>query len=91
MIDDPKTLVSTQWLADHLRDPDLRVIDASWYLPAMGRNARAEYDAGHIPNARFFDIDDISDSRSALPHMAPPLKSSCHACAPWVWAMGIRW
>jgi thiosulfate/3-mercaptopyruvate sulfurtransferase len=72
MIDDPKTLVSTQWLADHLRDPDLRVIDASWYLPAMGRNARAEYDAGHIPNARFFDIDDISDSRSALPHMAPP-------------------
>ncbi len=72
MTDDPKTLVSTQWLADHMRDPDLRVIDASWYLPAMGRNARAEYDAGHIPNARFFDIDDISDSRSSLPHMAPP-------------------
>ena len=72
MTDDPKTLVSTQWLADHIRDPDLRVIDASWYLPAMGRNARAEYDAGHIPNARFFDIDDISDSRSSLPHMAPP-------------------
>lgn len=70
--DDPKTLVSTDWLAAHLRDPDLRVIDASWYLPSMGRNARAEFDAAHIPNARFFDLDEISDSRSALPHMAPP-------------------
>lgn len=72
MIDDPKTLVSTDWLADHLRDPDLRVIDASWYLPSMGRDAKAEYNAGHIPNARFFDLDEISDSRSSLPHMAPP-------------------
>lgn len=70
--DDPRTLVSTAWLAAHLRDPDLRVIDASWYLPAMGRDARAEYDAGHIPGARFFDIDAISDHRSDLPHMAPP-------------------
>lgn len=70
--DDPKTLVSTDWLAAHLSDPDLRIIDASWYLPAMGRNARAEYTAAHIPGARFFDIDDISDSRSTLPHMAPP-------------------
>lgn len=74
MSDDPKTLVSTQWLARHLKDPDLRVIDASWYLPEAGRDARAEYDAGHIPGARFFDIDDISDSRSELPHMAPPVE-----------------
>jgi thiosulfate/3-mercaptopyruvate sulfurtransferase len=72
--DDPKTLVSTQWLADHLKDPDLRVLDASWYLPDMGRNGRAEYDAGHIPGARFFDIDDVTDSASALPHMAPPIE-----------------
>lgn len=72
MSDDPKTLVSTDWLAAHLRDPDLRVIDASWYLPSMGRDAKAEYNAAHIPNARFFDIEDISDSRSPLPHMAPP-------------------
>lgn len=72
MSDDPKTLVSTDWLAAHLRDPDLRVIDASWYLPSMGRDARAEYNAAHIPNARFFDLEDISDSRSTLPHMAPP-------------------
>lgn len=70
--DDPKTLVSTDWLAAHLPDPDLRVIDASWYLPALGRDARAEYNAAHIPGARFFDIDEISDSRSNLPHMAPP-------------------
>ena len=70
--DDPKTLVSTDWLAAHLGDPDLRILDASWYLPAMGRNGRAEYAAAHIAGARFFDIDDISDSRSALPHMAPP-------------------
>ena len=72
MSDDPKTLVSTGWLAKHLGDPDLRVIDASWYLPDMGRDARAEYNHSHIPGARFFDIDEISDTRSALPHMAPP-------------------
>jgi thiosulfate/3-mercaptopyruvate sulfurtransferase len=70
--DDPRTLVSTQWLAQHLKDPDLRLIDASWYLPDQNRNARAEYDAEHIPGARFFDIDEMSDSRSNLPHMAPP-------------------
>lgn len=71
-MDDPKTLVSTDWLAAHLADPDLRIIDASWHMPATGRDARAEYDAGHIPGARFFDIDAISDKRSTLPHMAPP-------------------
>lgn len=70
--DDPKTLVSTDWLARHLRDPDLRVLDASWYLPDAGRDAKAEYQAAHIPGARFFDIDEIADLRSALPHMAPP-------------------
>ncbi len=70
--DDPATLVSTEWLAAHLQDPDLRILDGSWYLPAMNRDARAEYEAGHIPGARFFDIDDISDHRSELPHMAPP-------------------
>jgi thiosulfate/3-mercaptopyruvate sulfurtransferase len=72
--DDPRTLVSTEWLAAHLDDPDLRIIDASWYLPEMGRNARAEYAAAHIPGARFFDIDEISDQRSSLPHMAPPVE-----------------
>ncbi len=72
LLDDPKTLVSTHWLAAHLKDPDLRILDASWYLPGSDRNARAEYDAAHIPGARFFDIDENSDQRSNLPHMAPP-------------------
>lgn len=74
MQDDPKTLVSTDWLAAHLKDPDLRVLDASWYLPQQGRDAKAEYETAHIPGARFFDIDDISDNRSDLPHMVPPVE-----------------
>jgi thiosulfate/3-mercaptopyruvate sulfurtransferase len=69
---DPHTLVSTDWLADHMKDPDLRIIDASWHMPGSGRDARAEYVSAHISGARFFDIDEISDTRSALPHMAPP-------------------
>lgn len=72
MSDDPKTLVSTDWLGAHLSNPDLRILDGSYYLADMGRNAREEYDAAHIPGARFFDIDEISDHRSELPHMAPP-------------------
>ncbi|SEM57302.1 thiosulfate/3-mercaptopyruvate sulfurtransferase [Gemmobacter aquatilis] len=72
--DDPKTLVSTDWLAAHLKDPDLRVLDASWHMPDAGRDAQADYAAGHIPGARFFDIDEISDLRSDLPHMAPPVE-----------------
>jgi thiosulfate/3-mercaptopyruvate sulfurtransferase len=74
MSDDPRTLVSTAWLAAHLNDPDLRVLDASWYLPDAARDPRAEYEAAHIPGARFFDIEEISDARSDLPHMAPPVE-----------------
>lgn len=69
--DDPRTLVSTDWLAAHLHDPDLRIIDGSWHMEATGRDAHAEYMAAHIPGARFFDIDAIADTRSPLPHMAP--------------------
>lgn len=69
---DPKTLVSTDWLAAHLRDPDLRILDASWYLPGSDRDGLTEYNKAHIPGARFFDIDEISDQRSDMPHMAPP-------------------
>lgn len=72
--DDPKTLVSTDWLAAHMRDPDLRILDGSYYLPDAGRDAKAEYQQAHIPGARFFDIDDVADSRSDLPHMAPPVE-----------------
>lgn len=71
-IDDPRTLVSTDWLAEHMNDPDLRILDATWHMPFLNLDARAEYAAGHIPGARFFDIDEIADQRSALPHMAPP-------------------
>ena len=70
--DDPRTLVSTSWLDAHLRDPDLRVLDASWYLPDVGRDAKAEYKSTHIPGARFFDIDEIADLRTDMPHMVPP-------------------
>ena len=63
--------VSTQWLADHLDDANVTIIDASWYLPTQNRNGRAEYEAGHIPGAVFFDIDEISDKTSSLPHMLP--------------------
>jgi thiosulfate/3-mercaptopyruvate sulfurtransferase len=72
--DDPKTLVSTGWLADHLKDPDLRILDASWYLPDMARDSSVEYQSAHIPGARFFDIDEVSDHRSELPHMVPPVE-----------------
>lgn len=64
-------LVSTQWLQDHLDAPDIVVVDGSYYLPAMKRDARAEYLAAHIPGAIYFDIDKIADTSSGLPHMAP--------------------
>ncbi|WP_420861512.1 3-mercaptopyruvate sulfurtransferase [Algirhabdus cladophorae] len=72
--DNPQTLVSTDWLAQHLKDPDLRLLDASWYLPDAGRDGKAEYDAAHIPGARFFDIDEIADLRSDMPHTVPPVE-----------------
>ncbi len=73
--DDPKTLVSTEWLAAHLNDPDLRILDATMAMAgSQGVNTRAEFELGHIPNARFFDIEEISDLRSNLPHMAPPVE-----------------
>ncbi len=68
------TLVSAEWLMDHLAAPDVRVLDGSWHMPATGRDPRAEYDAEHIPGSAFFDIDDIADDRSKLPHMMPPME-----------------
>lgn len=68
----PDALVTTEWLAAHLSAPDVRVVDASWHMPAAGRNAHEEYEAGHIPGAVFFDIDEIADTSVALPHMLPP-------------------
>ena len=74
MENDPQVLVSTDWLSSRLSDPEIRILDATWYLPNIDRDAKAEYDEAHIPNARYFDIDDISDHRSDLPHMVPPVE-----------------
>lgn len=64
-------LVSTEWLADHLQAPDLRIVDASWFMPATGKKGRDAYAESHIPGAVFFDLDDIADSENPLPHMLP--------------------
>lgn len=68
----PEALVSTEWLEAHLSAPDVRVVDASYYLPIQNRDAREEYEAEHIPGAVFFDIDEIADTSDPLPHMLPP-------------------
>ena len=78
-------LVSTDWLADRLGDPNVVVIDASWYLPAAERDPYAEYLASHLPGAVFFGIDDIADKTSTLPHMLPTPEEFAHA----VGALGI--
>src|SRR5437773_11036925 len=64
-------LVTTNWLAAHLGEPDLRVVDGSWHLPRLERDARKECAEAHIPGAVFFDIDEIADKRTSLPHMLP--------------------
>jgi thiosulfate/3-mercaptopyruvate sulfurtransferase len=67
----PESLVSTEWLAKHLDAPDVRVVDGSFTLPGVTPTARELYAARHIPGAVFFDIDDIADETSSLPHMLP--------------------
>ncbi len=67
-------IVSTKWLAENLKLPELRILDASWHMPSENRNARYEFESVHIPGAQFFDIDEISDNFSELPHMAPDLE-----------------
>jgi thiosulfate/3-mercaptopyruvate sulfurtransferase len=63
--------VTTAWLQERLNDPDLVVVDGSWYLPTQSRDPNAEYLAGHIPGAVRFDIDTVKDTSSSLPHMLP--------------------
>ena len=67
----PEALVSSDWLAAHLDDPHVRVVDASFTLPGVAPTARENYDRGHIPGAVFFDIDDIAAPDTSLPHMIP--------------------
>ena len=64
-------LVTTAWLAQHLDAPDVRVVDASWHMPAAQRDPHKEFLAAHIPGAVFFDIDEIADETTDLPHMIP--------------------
>jgi thiosulfate/3-mercaptopyruvate sulfurtransferase len=68
----PEALVSTGWLAAHLGDPHVRIVDASFKLPGIVPTARQDYDSAHIPGAVFFDIDDIAQPGTSLPHMIPP-------------------
>jgi len=65
-------LVSTDWLAAELGAANLRILDATAFLPGSGRDARAEYEAAHIPGATFFDHEEVSDPENPLPHGWPP-------------------
>lgn len=80
-----QNLVSVAALAARLGERSLRVVDASWHMPAAGRDAAAEHAAGHIPGALFLDLDSQSDHASALPHMLP----QADAFASWCGANGI--
>ena len=66
-----KPVVSAEWLRSHLTAPDVRVLDCSYFMPGSPQTGRQIYDAHHIPGARFFDIDDVADTDSSLPHMLP--------------------
>jgi len=72
-------LVSTEWLAAHLRDAEVRVLDGSWHMPQARRDPRAEFHAAHIPGAAFFDIDAIADHSTSLPHMLPSAEAFAQA------------
>jgi len=78
-------LVDTDWLAAHLGEAGLRIVDATWYLPHLARDAGKEFEAAHIPGAVFFDIDAVADRSTALPHMLPDPQSFARA----VGALGV--
>ena len=79
-------LVSTAWLADRLGSDEIRVVDATWFMPGEGRTGADAYAAGHIPGAVFFDIDAISDPATDLPHMLPAADAFAEAAG----ALGLR-
>ena len=68
---DTPTLVETDWLEDNLGDENIRIVDATWYLPTVDREGIQDYEEGHIPGAVFWDIDAVADPESYLPHMMP--------------------
>ncbi|GKV29336.1 hypothetical protein SLEP1_g38271 [Rubroshorea leprosula] len=79
-------VVSVDWLHSNLREPDMKVLDASWYMPDEQRNPIQEYQVAHIPGSLFFDVDGIADRTTKLPHMLP----SEEAFAAAVSALGIQ-
>jgi thiosulfate/3-mercaptopyruvate sulfurtransferase len=79
-------LVTTDWLHKRLGDPDVQVVDATWYMPTEAGSGRADYEAAHVPGAVFFDIDEIADQHSDLPHMLPTPEAFAQAAG----ALGLR-
>ncbi|MDB5461746.1 MAG: rhodanese family protein [Phenylobacterium sp.] len=79
-------LVSTTWLGERLGGPDVQVVDATWFMPDEGRLGRDAYAGGHIPGAVFFDIDEIADHTTDLPHMLPSPETFAAACG----TLGLR-
>lgn len=82
---DNSAFVTADWLEKRLGEPGLKIVDGAWYLPAQQRDARAEYDAGHIPGAVFFNHDLTVEPGSKLPHTLP----SAESFARFAGAMGI--
>jgi thiosulfate/3-mercaptopyruvate sulfurtransferase len=80
-----ESLVSTDWLAAHLGEPNLKALDGSWHMPQARRDPRAEFVASHIPGAVFFDIDRIADGTTSLPHMLPTAEAFADAAG----ALGV--
>jgi thiosulfate/3-mercaptopyruvate sulfurtransferase len=79
-------LVTTAWLAERLGDPNVQVVDATWYMPGEAGSGRADYAGGHIPGAVFFDIDEIADHATDLPHMLPSPEAFAEAAG----QLGLR-
>ena len=78
-------LVSTEWLERHRPEADIRIVDASYFMPSSGRDARAEFAQARIPGAQFLDIDALTDPSHPAPHMLPPAETFAEA----IGALGI--
>jgi thiosulfate/3-mercaptopyruvate sulfurtransferase len=86
----PHALVSTAWLEDHLDAPDVRVVDATYFMPSSGRDMRAEFEAAHIPGAVHFNIDEVADKTKAKAHALPSAEAFSSACRDLGLGDGLR-
>jgi len=77
MFDEVNSLVSTEWLEHNLSLTELRILDASWYLPSQGKDPKSDFFEKHIQGTKYFDIEKFSDPRNQLPHMVPSLEQFC--------------